>query len=69
MSNNGWNNWIFHSIDWDAQQAKALSTLEYTRELFVTKWAHMKHIGQAESDLCPSCLETIETAPHIFACA
>jgi hypothetical protein len=28
----------------------------------------MKRIGQAESDLCPSCLETEETAPHIFAC-
>jgi len=75
MSMNGWNDWIFHSIDWDAQ-AKALSTLEYTQELVVTKWAHsllltrrhMKRIGRAESDLCPSCLQTIETAPHIFAC-
>jgi hypothetical protein len=28
----------------------------------------MKRIKQAESDLCPSCLETIATAPHIFAC-
>ena len=28
----------------------------------------MKRIGQAESDLCPSCLKTEETAPHIFAC-
>jgi hypothetical protein len=28
----------------------------------------MKRIGQAESDLCPSCLDTEETAPHIFAC-
>ena len=75
MLKNGWNDWIFNSIDWDAQ-AKALGTLEYTQELFVTKWAHnllptrrhMKRIGQAESDLCPSCLETEETAPHIFAC-
>ena len=75
MAKNGWNDRIFQSIDWDAQ-AKALSTLEYNQELFVTKWAHnllltrrhMKRIGQAESDLCPSCLETIETAPHIFAC-
>ena len=75
MTKNGWNDWIFHSIDWDAQ-AKALNTLQYTQELFVTKWAHnllptrrhMQRIGKAESDLCPSCLETIETAPHIFAC-
>ena len=29
----------------------------------------MRRVGQAESDLCPSCLESIETAPHIFACA
>jgi hypothetical protein len=28
----------------------------------------MKHIDQAKSDLCPSCLATVETAPHIFAC-
>jgi hypothetical protein len=28
----------------------------------------MKRMGRAESDLCPSCLATIETAPHIFAC-
>ena len=42
----------------------------------MTKWAHnllparhhMKYIGQAELDLCPSCLAAIETAPHIFAC-
>jgi hypothetical protein len=75
VSKNGWNDWIFHSVEWDAQ-AKALGTLEQTQELFVIKWAHdllparhhMKRIGQAESDLCPSCLETIETAPHIFAC-
>ena len=75
MLKNGWNDWIFHSIDWNAQ-AKALNTLEYNQELFVTKWAHnllptrrhMERIGKAESDLCPSCLETIETAPHIFAC-
>jgi hypothetical protein len=75
MAKNGWNDWIFNSIDWDSQ-AKALSTLEYTQELFVIKWAHnllptrrhMKRIGQAESELCPSCLATIETAPHIFAC-
>ena len=65
MTKNGWNDWIFHSIDWDAQ-AKALNTLQYTQELFVTKWAynllptrrHMQRIGKAESDLCPSCLET-----------
>jgi hypothetical protein len=75
MLKNGWNDWIFNSIDWDVQ-AKALNTLEYTQELFVTKLAHdllptrrhMHRIGKAESDLCPSCLETIETAPHIFAC-
>ena len=29
----------------------------------------MKRIGRAESDQCPSCLKTIETAPHIFTCA
>jgi hypothetical protein len=75
MSTNGWNDWIFNSIDWDSQ-AKTLNTLEYTQELFVTKWAHnllptrrhMKRMGRAESDLRPSCLATIETAPHIFAC-
>ena len=68
MEKNGWNDWIFQSINWDVQ-AKALSTLAYTQELFVTKWAHnllptrrhMYRIKQAESDLCPSCLETIET--------
>jgi hypothetical protein len=76
MSTDGWNDWIFHSTDW-ASQAKALNTLKCTQELFVTKWAqhllpprrHMKPMGQAESDLCPSCLATsIETAPHVFAC-
>jgi hypothetical protein len=75
MTKNGWNDWIFNSIDWDSQ-AKALNTLEYNQEIFVIKWAHnllptrrhMKRIGQAESDLCPSCLATEETAPHIFAC-
>ena len=36
MEKNGWNDWIFHSINWDAQ-AKALSTLEYNQELFITK--------------------------------
>jgi len=39
MTKNGWNDWIFHSIDCDAQ-AKALNTLQYTQELFVTKWDH-----------------------------
>jgi hypothetical protein len=75
MSKNGKNDWIFHSVEWDAQ-AKALGALKHTQELFVVKWAHnllharshVKCVGQAESDLCPSCLETIETAPHIFAC-
>jgi hypothetical protein len=36
MSKNGWNDWIFHSVEWDAQ-AKALGTLEHTQELFVVK--------------------------------
>ena len=75
MPKKGWNAWIFDYIDWDTQ-AKALSTLEYTQELVVTKLAHnllltrrhMEHIAQGESDICLSCLETIETAPHIFAC-
>jgi hypothetical protein len=75
MTTNGWAQWTFRSIDWDAQ-AKALNTLEYTQELFAIKWAHnllptqrhMKRLGQAESDLCPFCLATIETAPHIFGC-
>jgi hypothetical protein len=75
MTANGWNAWILNSIAWDSQ-SKALGTLEHTQEIFVTKWAHnllptqrhMKRIGQAESDLCPSCLATIETAPHIFTC-
>ncbi len=75
MTKNGWNDWIFHSIDWDAQ-AQALNTLEYNQELFVVKWAHdllptrrhMHRMGRAESNLCPSCLATIETATHIFAC-
>jgi hypothetical protein len=75
MSTHGWNDWIFNSTDWGAQE-KALNTLEHTQELFVTKWAHnllltrrhMRRMGRAESDLCPSCLATIETAPHIFAC-
>ena len=60
-----------------ASQAKALSTLRYTQDLLITKWTHklllapwhMNHIGQAKSDPCLSCLKTIETAPHIFACA
>jgi hypothetical protein len=30
MSTNGWNDWIFNSIDWDSQ-AKALNTLEHTQ--------------------------------------
>ena len=38
MKKSGWNDWIFHSIDWDAK-AKALSALERAQELFVTKWA------------------------------
>jgi hypothetical protein len=75
IAKNGWNDWIFHSIDWDTQAA-ALNTLQYSQELFVTKWAHnilptrrhMKRMGKAESDLCPSCLDTVETAHHIFAC-
>jgi hypothetical protein len=75
MTANGWNTWILNSIAWDSQ-SKALGTLEHTQEIFVTKWAHnllpirrhMKRIGQAESDLCPSYLSIIETAPHIFAC-
>jgi hypothetical protein len=75
MSKNGWNNGVFRSIDWGSQST-ALNTLEYTQELFAIKWAHnllptrrhMKRIGQAESDLCPSCFATIETAPHIFTC-
>jgi hypothetical protein len=29
----------------------------------------MKRIKQAESDLCPFCLATEKTAPHIFACS
>ena len=48
----------------------------HPQELFVAKWTHnllptrrhMKGIGGVESDLCPSCLQTTETAPHIFAC-
>jgi hypothetical protein len=76
MATNGWNDWILNSIHWDSQ-AKALSTQECTQELFVTKWVHnllrtrrhhMKPIEQAESDLRPSCLATVETAPRIFAC-
>ena len=39
MSKHGWDDWIFHSIDWDAQ-SKALSTLKCTQELLTTKWAH-----------------------------
>ena len=74
MSKNGWSDWIFHSIEWDAQ-AQALGTLEHTQELFIVKWAHnllpaqrhMKRVGQAKSDLCTSCLETIKTATHVFA--
>ncbi len=72
---NGWSDWIFNSVDWDVPH-KAVNTLEHNQQDFVTKWAnnilatrrHMKRIGQAESDLCPSCLKTEETAPHIFAC-
>jgi hypothetical protein len=75
MTTNVWNKRILRSIDWDTQ-AKALSTLKYTQELFAIKWAHnllptrrhMQRIGKAESDLCPSCLQTIKTAPHIFTC-
>jgi hypothetical protein len=71
----GWTDVILKSIAWDTQ-AKALGTLEYTQEQFAIKWAHgilptrrhMKRMGKAESELCPSCRATLETAPHIFAC-
>jgi len=29
---------------------------------------HVARMGKAESNLCPSCLATTVTAPHIFAC-
>ena len=75
MEKSRWNDWIFHSTDWDTQ-AKALSTLECAQELFITKWAHnllpaqrrVKRAGRAKSDLCPSCLETTDAAPHGSAC-
>ena len=68
VSKNGWNHWIFHS--------KALGTLERTQEALVAKQAHnlpltrrhMKRTARAWPDLCPSCLETIETTPRIFTC-
>ena len=76
MLKNGWKDWIFKSINSDAQ-VKALSTLENNQELFITKWTHglillacwhMKGIGQAKLDLCLCCIETIDTALHIRAC-
>jgi hypothetical protein len=75
MNKNGWKDWMFNSVEWDSQ-GKALGMLENNQDVFVIKWAHnllptrkhMKRIGQAKVDLCPSCLETTETAPHVFAC-
>jgi hypothetical protein len=41
--------------------------IKWTRNLLASR-RHMKRISQAESDLCPSCLAIVKTAPHIFAC-
>ena len=75
MAKNGWNEWIFRSIDWDAQ-AQSLKVLQRNEGLFVIKWAHdllptrrcAQRIGKAESDLGPSGLATIDTAPRVLAC-
>jgi hypothetical protein len=72
---NSWNAQTFQSINWEAP-SKALDTLEHSTQIFITKFAHehlptrkhMKRIGEAESDKCPACLHTIETAWHILSC-
>jgi hypothetical protein len=70
-----WNNQIFQSINWEVPD-KALSTLEHSPQIFITKFAHehlptrkhMKRLGEAETDKCPACLQTTETAWHILSC-
>jgi hypothetical protein len=50
--------------------------MENSQKIFIIKFAHehlptrkhMKRIGEAESDKCPSCLECVETAWHILSC-
>jgi hypothetical protein len=72
---NNWTEQIFQSIHWEAP-GKAIAMLEHSTQIFVTKFAHehlptrkhMKRIGEAESDKCPSCLHTIETLWHILSC-
>jgi hypothetical protein len=72
---NSWSAQTFQSINWEAP-SKALNTLEHNTQICITKFAHehlptrkhMKRIGEAESDKCPACLHTIETAWHILSC-
>jgi hypothetical protein len=50
--------------------------MEHNTQIFITKFAHehlptrkhMKRIGEAETDKCPACQHTIETAWHILSC-
>jgi hypothetical protein len=76
ITRNNWTEHIFQSIHWDTP-GKALATLEHSTRIFITKFAHehlptrrhMKRIGEAESDQCPSCRNTTETSWHILNCA
>jgi hypothetical protein len=72
---NNWSPNTFDSINWEVP-GKARATLEHNPQIFITKFAHehlptcqhMKRIGKAESDLCPSCLTSVETLWHILSC-
>jgi hypothetical protein len=65
----------FQSINWEVP-GKALATLDHSTTIFIIKFAHehlptrkhMKRIGEAESDKCPSCLHTVEDSWHILSC-
>jgi hypothetical protein len=75
ITRNNWSTQIFKSIHWDAP-GKALMTLEHSTQIFLTKFVHehlptrkhMKKIGETDSDKCPSCLHTQETAWHMLKC-
>jgi hypothetical protein len=75
ITRNNWSAQIFKSMHWDAP-GKALMTLEHSTQIFLTKFVHehlptrkhMKKIGETDSDKCPSCLHTTETAWHMLNC-
>jgi hypothetical protein len=57
MKKNGWNDWMFNSVEWDSQ-GKALGMLEHNQETFVIKWAHnllatRKHMKRLDSSVVP----------------